>query len=73
MTPSIDRVQAYERAINLAAAQFRRYGRILPLVVRRHVGSGNFSHSPFPGDCENGMKETLSEIPTNRRMAKLSS
>lgn len=73
MPPSTDRVQAYEWAINLAAAQFGRYGRIVPLEVRRHVGSGYFSYSPFPGDCENGMREALSEIPTNRWMAQLPS
>jgi len=55
------------KAVEIAAKEFQRFGNMPHLRIRRHVGTGVFSVSALPDDCENGMLSMVREVPPNVR------
>jgi hypothetical protein len=53
------------KAVEIAAERFERFGNLPHLRIRRHAGTGMFSVSALPDDCENGMLRMVREVPPN--------
>jgi hypothetical protein len=65
MTPTSDQAAIRIRSIEIVAEQFRRTGSILPRYIHQNPGTGLYSASPRPSDCENGMLRPIRSLPAN--------
>ena len=67
MKPKKPKHKVHKQMLDTATDQFQRTGRIPALRLREHPGTGEFSFSALPDDCEDGMRRTTHRIPTNNQ------
>jgi hypothetical protein len=53
----------YKQMLDTAAAEYDRTGRLPPLRIRKHMGTGVQTISSLPDDCEDGMRRTVRRLP----------
>lgn len=66
--PLKNKQNAHKQMIDAALECFKRTHKLPSLRLRQNAGTGEYEqiNSSLPDDCEDGMRKTTNQIPTNR-------